>query len=101
MFIFLYILANLGFGAYAGWNNPNSNGALITARICGMNLNLNCTLILIPMLRHTLNLVRSTRIGRLLPLDENVTFHKYIGGMICFYTVVHIGGHIGNGSKWI
>ena len=99
VFILLYIIANLGFGAYAAWHNRNSNGFMIAARICGMNLNLNCTLILVLMLRHTLNLVRSTRIGRFLPLDEHVIFHKWIGAIISVYTCIHIGGHIGNSSK--
>ncbi|CAC5360482.1 NOX5 [Mytilus coruscus] len=96
VFIILYIVANLGLGGFAAWNHQKSNGFLITARICGMNLNFNCTLVLVLMLRQTINLLRSTRIGRLLPLDEHSVFHQCVGAMIGVYAVFHTIGHIGN-----
>ncbi|XP_076073385.1 NADPH oxidase 5-like isoform X1 [Mytilus galloprovincialis] len=96
VFIILYVIANLGLGAFAGWNHNKSNGFLITARVCGMNLNFNCTLVLVLMLRQTINLVRSTRIGRYLPLDEHSVFHQFVGAMIGVYAVFHTIGHIGN-----
>ncbi|XP_071132979.1 NADPH oxidase 5-like [Mytilus edulis] len=99
VFIILYVIANLGLGAFAGWNHNKSNGFLITARVCGMNLNFNCTLVLVLMLRQTINLVRSTRIGRYLPLDEHSVFHQFVGAMIGVYAVFHTIGHIGNASE--
>ena len=98
VFILLFILANLGFGAYAAWNHRKSNGFLVTARIAGINLNFTCTIVLVLMLRHTLNLARSTRLRRILPLDEHVLFHKYVGVIITIYSAVHIVGHLGNGG---
>ena len=96
-----YAVTNFLLGAVAAWQNSESNGFVITARIAGMNLNYNCTLVLVFMLRQTFNLVRSTRFGRRLPLDKHVIFHKFVGYMITVYVVVHTAGHVGNACEYI
>ncbi|CAG2233000.1 NOX5 [Mytilus edulis] len=94
--VLVYIVINIALGGYAALKNIDSNRFLITAKICGKNLNFNCTLVLVLMLRQTINLVRSTTIGRRLPLDKHVLFHKYVVIMIVLYTTVHTIGQVGN-----
>lgn len=96
LFFLLYVLANIGFGIYAGWNYRTSNGFIIAARICGMNLNFNCMFILVLMLRKSLTYLRMTKMGNLLPIDQHILFHKMVGIMIAFYSAVHTIAHLGN-----
>lgn len=100
LFFLWYVLANIGFGIYAGWNYRTSNGFIIAARICGMNLNFNCMFILVLMLRKSLTYLRMTKIGNLLPIDQHILFHKMVGIMIAFYSAVHTIAHLGNASKY-
>ena len=99
--VLVYIAISIALGGYAALKNIDSNRFLITAKICGKNLNFNCTLVLVLMLRQTINLVRSTTIGRRLPLDKHVLFHKYVVIMIVLYTTVHTIGQVGNACKCI
>lgn len=99
--VLVYIAISIALGGYAALKNIDSNRFLITAKICGKILNFNCTLVLVLMLRQTINLVRSTTIGRRLPLDKHVLFHKYVVIMIVLYTTVHTIGQVGNACKCI
>lgn len=64
-----------------------------------MNLNFNCMFILVLMLRKCLTYIRATPLAGFLPLDQNIVFHKMVGGMIAFYGITHTLAHIGNACK--
>ncbi|KAK2857179.1 hypothetical protein Q5P01_005914 [Channa striata] len=74
--------------------------ALPWARAPAACLNFNCMLILLPVCRNLLSLVRGTiqccsrTAAR--QLDRNLTFHKLVAYMIAFHTAVHIGAHLFN-----
>lgn len=91
---------NIGLGIYAAWNYRTSNGFIIVARIGGMNLNFNCMFVCVLMLRKCLTKLRETFISQILPLDQNILFHKMVGLVIAFWSVVHTFAHIGNASKY-
>jgi hypothetical protein len=100
VFFFLwYVLTNITFGIYAAWNYRKSNGFIIAARICGMNLNFNCMFILVLMLRKSLTYLRMTKIALFLPIDQHILFHKMVGVMIAVYSIVHTLAHFGNASE--
>ena len=69
------------------------------ARGCGQCLNLNGSLILVLMLRQTLTFVRSTRVARLLPIDQHIIFHKTVGLIIAVLSLIHTVAHVGNAGK--
>ncbi|XP_069102288.1 NADPH oxidase 5-like isoform X2 [Argopecten irradians] len=96
VFLVLYFLVNIALGSYAAYSYRNSNGFIIAARICGMNLNFNCMFILVLMLRKSITYLLMTKIARILPLEQNILFHKMVGWMIGFYSVVHTLAHVGN-----
>ncbi|XP_033725536.1 NADPH oxidase 5-like isoform X2 [Pecten maximus] len=96
VFLILYFLINIALGAYAAYSYRNSNGFIIAARICGMNLNFNCMFILVLMLRKSITYLLMTKIAKFLPLEQNILFHKMVGWMIGFYSIVHTFAHIGN-----
>ncbi|XP_060064891.1 NADPH oxidase 5-like [Ylistrum balloti] len=96
VFLILYFLVSIGLGAYAAYNYRNSNGFIIVARICGMNLNFNCMFILVLMLRKSITYLLMTRVAKYLPLEQNILFHKMVGWMIGFYSLFHTLAHVGN-----
>ncbi|XP_052694613.1 NADPH oxidase 5-like isoform X2 [Crassostrea angulata] len=96
VFLVLYILINLGLAGYTINKYIDSNAFVIVARIGGMNLNFNCMFILVLMLRKCLTYIRATPLAGFLPLDQNIVFHKMVGGMIAFYGITHTLAHIGN-----
>jgi predicted ferric reductase/Ca2+-binding EF-hand superfamily protein len=66
------------------------------ARGCGACLNLDAPLLLVPMLRHLWTSVRRTRWERLLPLDENVNIHRFLGEVVFGLALVHTLAHLIN-----
>ncbi|KAL3849703.1 hypothetical protein ACJIZ3_011585 [Penstemon smallii] len=57
------------------------------------SLKFNMALILIPVCRRTLTKLRETFIGTLIPLDENINFHKKIAQEIVIATAFHAVTH--------
>ncbi|XP_028276080.1 NADPH oxidase 4 isoform X1 [Parambassis ranga] len=73
---------------------------LCISRASASVLNLNCSLVLLPMCRSLLTCVRgshmvSTRKTRRL-LDKSKTFHVACGVAICIFSVVHVSAHLVN-----
>jgi len=63
------------------------------AKAGGAILNFNCATILIPVCRNMLSWLRTTPVADLLPLDDNIYFHKLCGLGIVFGMVLHVGCH--------
>jgi hypothetical protein len=49
---------------------------LLTAKGAAETLKFNMALILLPVCRNTITWLRSTRLGPLVPFDDNINFHK-------------------------
>lgn len=77
-----------------------SKGWLMLAKICGGLLNLNCSLLLLPVLRGLLRRLNNTRVGATgtiasyIPLRKNVVFHKLMAKYVAFLAAVHVFAHI-------
>ncbi|AWO99134.1 putative NADPH oxidase 4 [Scophthalmus maximus] len=73
---------------------------LCISRASASVLNLNCSLVLLPMCRSLLTFVRgshtvwSRKTRRL--LDKSKTFHVACGVTICIFSVVHVSAHLVN-----
>ncbi|KAL3884557.1 hypothetical protein ACJMK2_024690 [Sinanodonta woodiana] len=96
IFFFWFVLMNIGLfilNAYTYWA---SNGCIIVARGAGMCLNFTCMFVIVLILRKCLTFLRLTIIANVLPLDQNILFHKMCGFFIVFWTVIHTVCHIGN-----
>ncbi|RZR72159.1 hypothetical protein BHM03_00010821 [Ensete ventricosum] len=57
---------------------------LTTAKGAAETLKLNMALILLPVCRNTITWLRSTRLARALPFDDNINFHKVIPTLEAF-----------------
>eukprot|EP00042_Codosiga_hollandica_P017225 m.46506 g.46506 ORF g.46506 m.46506 type:complete len:1158 (+) comp47417_c0_seq4:292-3765(+) len=60
----------------------------------GAILDINCTLILLPMCRLTLSYLRSTIVARYIPLDSSIDFHRLTAWTLVVGVVIHIIGHL-------
>ncbi|XP_075453075.1 NADPH oxidase 3 [Ascaphus truei] len=78
--------------------------ALSWARASAMCLNFNCMLILVPVSRNFISLLRGTstccrgNVRRL--LDKNITFHRLVGYMIALHATIHIIAHLINMERY-
>ncbi|GKB13599.1 putative respiratory burst oxidase homolog protein H, partial [Tanacetum coccineum] len=64
------------------------------AKAAGETLKLNMALILLPVCRKTLTGLRETWLGKLLPFDDNINFHKLIAVAIVIGTILHTVAHL-------
>ena len=92
-----FLLLNLCMAMYgflkARYEKPFYPISYPVAKAGGAILNFNCATILIPVCRNMLSWLRTTPVSELLPLDDNIYFHKLCGlGIVCG-AVIHIAGH--------
>ncbi|KAF1347901.1 FAD-binding domain-containing protein [Delphinella strobiligena] len=64
------------------------------SRGAGLVLTVDCTLILLPMCRNLLRVIRPKM--RWLPLDEMQWFHRQVAYSLLFWTIVHTAAHYAN-----
>ncbi|KAI4376139.1 hypothetical protein MLD38_013930 [Melastoma candidum] len=67
---------------------------LLTAKGAAETLKFNMALILLPVCRNTITWLRSTRVGLLVPFDDNINFHKTIAVAIVIGIILHVGDHL-------
>lgn len=100
----LFYGAHIALFAY-GWNSQASNKRLAglntlaysvwVSRGAGLVLALDGGLILIPMLRNILRIVRP-KLSWLFPADENIWFHRQVAYSMAFWAMVHTTAHYVN-----
>ncbi|CAG8781045.1 19414_t:CDS:2, partial [Racocetra fulgida] len=65
----------------------------ITARSAALVLHVDAAMILFPVCRNLISVLRATPLNGIIPFDENIEFHKAIGWSLAFFTVVHTVSH--------
>ncbi|XP_072021110.1 NADPH oxidase 5-like [Amphiura filiformis] len=96
VFMLLYFIVNVAFVAYGAYNYRQSSWFIIVARGCGMALNFNCAFILLLTLRIMFTYLRGTCLAKILPLDQQIFFHRLVGVNIGMYAIIHTFCHICN-----
>ncbi len=66
------------------------------ARAAALVLHFDIALILFPVCRTLISLLRQTPLNSIVPFDKNITFHKQIAYSIVFFTWVHTIAHWNN-----
>ncbi|XP_028394802.1 NADPH oxidase 5-like [Dendronephthya gigantea] len=94
-FIFVYLLINAALMIWVGIVRAPMGVFVVLARIHGMCLNLNCTFVLVLMLKLCLTWVRTTWFRNVLPIDDHIMFHKLVGFFIAYLSFGHTIGHLG------
>uniref|UniRef100_A0A4W5PTX4 NADPH oxidase 1 n=1 Tax=Hucho hucho TaxID=62062 RepID=A0A4W5PTX4_9TELE len=102
LFVWFYFLYDLGDRFF--YTRHLLGSALAWARAPAAVLNFNCLLILLPVCRNLLSLVRGSFVccGRTMrkQLDKNISFHKLVAYMIGLMTAVHIVAHLLNVERY-
>ncbi|EGN93623.1 hypothetical protein SERLA73DRAFT_189353 [Serpula lacrymans var. lacrymans S7.3] len=66
-----------------------------TSRGAGLTLAFNAGLLLLPMLRNVIRVVRP-KLAWLFPADENIWFHRQVAYSLAFWSMVHTSAHYVN-----
>ncbi|XP_060687115.1 NADPH oxidase 3-like [Hemiscyllium ocellatum] len=78
--------------------------ALAWSRASAMCLNFNCLLILLPVSRNLISLLRGScnycRSNIRKQLDKNIRFHQIVAYMIILHTVIHVIAHLFNIERY-
>ncbi|ELU05067.1 hypothetical protein CAPTEDRAFT_147619 [Capitella teleta] len=96
IFLLVYFIINIGLFILSAYRYRKFNWAVIIARGMGMDLNFNCSFIVVLMLRRFLSWLRTTTLGNYLPMDQSILIHKLVGFMIAFQVTVHTVAHLIN-----
>ncbi|KAG6432880.1 hypothetical protein SASPL_104470 [Salvia splendens] len=67
---------------------------LCFAKAAAETVKYNMAVILVPVCRRTLTSLRETFLGKFIPFDENINFHKMVSGEVMLGSVVHIIMHV-------
>ncbi len=87
-FVALFVLAHVALFASVMRGGEGST-TMQLGRACGACLNLDGALILVPVMRRMLTWVRSTPLGRAIPVDDALTFHRLVGHTMLGFGVAH------------
>jgi NADPH oxidase 5 len=69
--------------------HDGANPIMQTGRALGACINFDGALLLVPVMRRLLTWVRSTWIGRRVPIDEAITFHRIVGHTLVVLGIAH------------
>jgi hypothetical protein len=95
--ILVYVLVQIGLVVIQYFNYREMNNArVIIARIGGILLDFNCSLMILLVLRRLTTWLRNSYVGRFLPMDNFLEFHKSIGYLILLFSFVHAIAHCVN-----
>ncbi|PIK46140.1 putative NADPH oxidase 5-like [Apostichopus japonicus] len=94
--VLLIILVSLLAFLWNAWKYIEDGQLVAVARGCGMALNVNSSLILIFMLRHSATHLRTSHFSKYLPLDHMVFLHKAVAWLIGFFALAHAVSHLVN-----
>ncbi|KAI9215984.1 hypothetical protein BC828DRAFT_28931, partial [Blastocladiella britannica] len=70
--------------------------SVFASRGAGLCLAVTSALLLVPMCRNTMKFLRDTPLGRVIPFDESIFFHKVCAWTILLFSLVHGNAHYVN-----
>ena len=79
----------------------SANASLKIARLAGILLNFNSALVILLVMKHISTMLRSSKIGKYLPTDHFLKFHKYVGYILLILSLIHTIGHCFNLCKYL
>ncbi|CAG8568609.1 3572_t:CDS:2 [Dentiscutata heterogama] len=65
----------------------------VIARSSALVLHIDVAMILFPVCRNLITLLRATPLNGIIPFDNHLEFHQIIGWSILFFTIVHVVSH--------
>jgi NADPH oxidase 5 len=93
----LWAIANVAIFALALRRTPPGpapDPVMQIGRACGACIELDGALVLVPMMRRLLTRVRASGLGRLLPVDDAVAFHRLLGHTLYALALAHAAAFV-------
>ncbi|KAF2267669.1 hypothetical protein CC78DRAFT_65147 [Lojkania enalia] len=110
LFVFVFLILHLMVFIFGMMNyglTEKSQGARDTfgltfpiARSAALVLHVDVALVLFPVCRNLISMVRRTPLNGIIPFDKNITFHKLVAWSIVFFSWVHTIAHWVNLGKF-
>ncbi|KAL1984581.1 hypothetical protein VTN96DRAFT_8883 [Rasamsonia emersonii] len=96
--IMIYVFGFLNYGLKDNLNNARATytWTYMVARSAALCLHVDVALILFPVCRTLISLMRQTPLNGIIQFDKNITFHKLVAWSIVFFTWVHTIAHLNN-----
>ncbi|CAH7689255.1 ferric reductase NAD binding domain-containing protein [Phakopsora pachyrhizi] len=96
--IFSYICAFLNFLLKDNLTQARAtfNITYPVARSAALVLHIDVAFILLPVCRNFITLMRRSALNHVIPFEKNITFHKFTGFALAFFTAVHVAAHMVN-----
>lgn len=66
------------------------------ARSAALVLHVDVAFILLPVCRNFITLLRRSALNHVIPFEKNITFHKFTGFALAFFSALHIAAHMVN-----
>jgi hypothetical protein len=88
-----YILLQISLVIIQYFAYKSYTASRIIARIGGILLNFNCSFLALLVLKRLNTWLRNSFLGRFLPMDNFLHFHKFIGFSLLICSIVHITGN--------
>jgi predicted ferric reductase len=93
VFVALFAATNIALFVFSflhiAQNGPTPNTLVRVGRALARCTDFDGALILVPMMRRLLTRVRATWLGRFLPIDEAIDFHKLVGHSLFAISIAH------------
>ncbi|OLY83831.1 Superoxide-generating NADPH oxidase heavy chain subunit A [Smittium mucronatum] len=70
--------------------------SFVISRTSALLIHVNVAVVMLPICRSLLTLLRSTRLSQILSFDLNIKFHKFVGWTIVVFSIIHALGHYRN-----
>ena len=88
-------VALLGYGLSRTRQGLPGNELMRLGRALGTCIDFNGAILLLPVMRRVLTWVRTTFLGRVLPVDQAITFHRIVGHALVALGIAHSAAFIG------
>ncbi|KAH9458086.1 hypothetical protein Pst134EB_010389 [Puccinia striiformis f. sp. tritici] len=96
--IITFVFAFLNFSLKDNLNQAREtfNITYPLARASALVLHVDVAFILLPVCRNFITLLRRSALNQVIPFEKNITFHKFTGFALAFFSAIHIVAHMFN-----
>ncbi|KAF2466750.1 uncharacterized protein BDR25DRAFT_236590 [Lindgomyces ingoldianus] len=100
LMVFIFGMMNYGLTERSVGSRSIFGLTFPIARSAALVLHVDIALVLFPVCRNIISMVRRTPLNGIIPFDKNITFHKLVGWSIFFFSWVHTIAHWNNLAKF-
>ncbi len=94
IFVALFALAHVAIFTTSMLRFHGTSPAVAIGRAFGACLDFDGALVFVPVMRRLLTRVRSTWLGRVIPVDDAIDFHKLVGHTMAALALLHTGAFV-------